>query len=970
MGNDRERILAALDVEAFYASRKVVLKKVGTQLSGLCPFHEDTNPSFLVDPAEGVFNCRACQESGSVFDYVMRKDGVDFKEALKIVAAEAGVTLESKTKKHFISEVKVTEWHKRLLNSDDRVKYLQERRGLTTETIKAYKIGWDGSRYTIPIRDEHGRAVNVRKYNPTAKNSKDKMISHVERHDGKAVGFGKAKLLPARLHESQLIVMTEGEMDCLLAIQNGFPAMTVTSGAGTWNKAWTEMFEGKDIVIAYDNDKAGRKGANRIGSFLHGVAKSVAILVWPTSIPDKYDITDWFISLQETAESFQDLIDASVSYSPPEEEAGPAPVNVELVDSSAGENIRRPIKMRVMVSGKDTHPYIVPGVIDAQCDEDNGNTCNGCGMHLLHHGDAKVEFLDSDRETLGLMRCSDEQQKGFIKKKLGIMSRCARWNFQVKKNKVIEQVQVIPELNGKLEQGGDSEFVSRVVYALKHRVKTNTVYDCTGYPFPDVRDQHATVLIGKMEQVETSIDDFELDKSEIKMLQKFQPKLGQPVQEKFYEIADEMSKVHHIRGRRNLQIALDLVWHSVLSFRCFNEYQRKGWTEAFIVGDSGQGKTTVALALADHYRAGQRVQAEQSSSAGLIGGLVKQGERWQINWGPIVLCDRRLLVIDEWSGVSDNDAEKLTDVRSSGVAEIMKIHRERAWARTRLVFLSNPKEGRPLASYEHGVEVLHGLFKKAEDIRRIDIAMCVASGQISLDVLNMIQKDDPCPYTTEQCSRLVLWAWSRKVNQINFPIETQTTLLDLGKHLSKKYTARIPLIEPADIRWKLARLSAATAARLFSTKDGITLDVLPEHAEFAAGFLHTVYSDSAMSYDRYSRRMNYVDEYVQKNKAKIVEGLRDLYSDPKELIEFLMMEKYLVVRELEAQLGVPREDAKKLIQFFTRNRLVDRTHHGYRKRPRFVELLRELEDSPPPPKESWEGESNPLSDAPEQADVF
>jgi DNA primase len=77
-------------------SQSVSLKPAGKSLKGLCPFHEDKNPSFHVSPSIGRYRCWACGESGDVFTWVMKTQNVEFKEALRILATQAGVTLKGR----------------------------------------------------------------------------------------------------------------------------------------------------------------------------------------------------------------------------------------------------------------------------------------------------------------------------------------------------------------------------------------------------------------------------------------------------------------------------------------------------------------------------------------------------------------------------------------------------------------------------------------------------------------------------------------------------------------------------------------------------------------------------------------------------------------------------------------------------------------------------------------------------------
>ena len=93
-----DEIKARLDILDI-VSEDVQLKKSGRTYMGFCPFHNNTrSPAFAVYPETGTWKCfGACADGGDIFSYVMKKNGLDFKEALTLLAAKAGVTLEQYT---------------------------------------------------------------------------------------------------------------------------------------------------------------------------------------------------------------------------------------------------------------------------------------------------------------------------------------------------------------------------------------------------------------------------------------------------------------------------------------------------------------------------------------------------------------------------------------------------------------------------------------------------------------------------------------------------------------------------------------------------------------------------------------------------------------------------------------------------------------------------------------------------------
>ena len=75
----------------------VALKRAGTIQKGLCPFHAEKTPSFIVTPERETWHCFGCGEHGDIFTFVMRRDGLDFREALSRLAERAGVELSART---------------------------------------------------------------------------------------------------------------------------------------------------------------------------------------------------------------------------------------------------------------------------------------------------------------------------------------------------------------------------------------------------------------------------------------------------------------------------------------------------------------------------------------------------------------------------------------------------------------------------------------------------------------------------------------------------------------------------------------------------------------------------------------------------------------------------------------------------------------------------------------------------------
>lgn len=154
MSKEIEQIKDRLDIVDLVGSY-VKLDKAGKNYKAKCPFHNEKTASFMVSPDRQYFYCFGCQAKGDIFEFVQKFEGLEFKEALKILAAKAGVPLtqykkenkEEESKKERLLKVleEATKIYENLLcghqMSTEITKYLKNR-GLKEETIKKWRIGW------------------------------------------------------------------------------------------------------------------------------------------------------------------------------------------------------------------------------------------------------------------------------------------------------------------------------------------------------------------------------------------------------------------------------------------------------------------------------------------------------------------------------------------------------------------------------------------------------------------------------------------------------------------------------------------------------------------------------------------------------------------------------------------------------------------------------------------------------------
>lgn len=952
----RDQVLARLDTASFFAAQGITLERLNAKESKfLCPIHGEREASANVNIETGLWFCHVCNLGGSPIDMLLETNkSLNFRGALEQLAKTVGLDMPAKhtngaaaapttVTKGKLTEANIKMWAGTAKRADWLMTWLTEKRGYTDETIERFQLGWDGSRVTLPIRDAEGKLVNVRR-------RRDPRIADdgaAGKVIGLAAGMNEARLWPLDALAEPEVVLLEGEWDTMLMHQYGFAnALTVTSGAGIFNSEWVSLFEGKMVTIIYDNDEAGRKGELLVAAKLARV--TTVFLVHIPNLPDKGDVTDFFVEQGRSADELRTLIaDATPYLKAPVATDEPAAIPVHLYEASDAKNRGKRLSLPVLLSGKATTPYTVPFKYKASCDMSNKKFCAVCP--LQETGGVKDVVLSAkDPAVLSLVNVTTAQQLTALKALSGAVPQCNRPLIEVDQSINVEELRLIPELDTKVNQdSGDTEYVTRTGYFLGHGLRPNRGYEMIGYSHPHPKTQATVHLLSEAIPAQDNISAFAMTPELHDSMKIFQASPNVPggdVKGRFRDIYDDFAlTVHRIQDRHDMQVAYDLLWHSAISFYFNGAFVRRGWVEMMVMGDSGQGKTEMAMNLLSHYRLGQRVQGENTSGAGLIGGLEKMGDSWMLSWGQIPLNDKRLVIIDETQGIAPAQIEGMSDVRATGVAEITKIRTEKTNARCRIGWLANPVSGLTLSQHNQGVLAVKDLFKKPEDIRRLDLAITVASGDVRLEQVN-VRHDEAATeprYSAEASRTLVLWAWSRRPDQISFSREAVDLILEEATRMGRRYHPSIPLVEPSDQRLKLARLATAAAARTFATDDGERLLVTDAHVRFVVDFLDRIYNSPSMAYGEYSDQQR-KGEALTPNEAADVKIEVDRWTNREGAIEFFRSSRIFKRTDLSDVVGWDAEEAKTSLRYLSSRRLIRPTREGFVKTPAFIVLLRDV----------------------------
>lgn len=326
MSDERDEIRRRINLVDL-VSQRVTLKQHGKAWKGLCPFHNDRNPSFQVDPAMGRYVCWSCGEKGDCFDWVQKTLNVGFREALEVLARDTGVELKGFDGPSKVERLRYEDAMEEALRffrseidrSSTALGYC-ERRGLDKATLSTWELGFapdvrdalatrlrrngfqladcqavflvDGDpgagyrdkfwgRLIFPIRDEQGKLVAfggrmIGDGNPKYINSGD---TPLYRKSKVLYGMHRAK---DAISSSRRAVLVEGYLDVIACHRSGLESAVASLGTAVTQeqarllKRWCDC-----VTVLYDADEAGIKAADRAADVLQAEGLSVDIALMP-----------------------------------------------------------------------------------------------------------------------------------------------------------------------------------------------------------------------------------------------------------------------------------------------------------------------------------------------------------------------------------------------------------------------------------------------------------------------------------------------------------------------------------------------------------------------------------------------------------------------------------------------------------------------------------------------------------------
>ena len=502
-------------------------------------------------------------------------------------------------------------------------------------------------------------------------------------------------------------------------------------------------------------------------------------------------------------------------------------------------------------------------------------------------------------EILGLIEIGENQRLANLKKLCGMNPNCLYTRFVTVVPKKLVRARLVRDVSeygeAFLENKTDSSAIEVDAYILgEDDITPNKSYRFRGIQTTSPHDSSAVLFLYEAKQMSTSVQNFKMDQDTHDMLKIFQPRDGESIEAHLDRRYDVLSHAAGVTGRTDMFLINDLAFFSPTEIRNKKLFPslKRGWVEVLICGDTRCCKTMISKFLMNYYKVGDLITGSTAiSRAGLIGGTKFIKGKPTISWGKLVMNDCGTVIIDELSNLDQQTLTDLNGARADGFVEVMTIAGAKtAPVRTRKIMLSNARTWTvdKSASYASGMRFIKNLCFKDEILSRFDAAIVVRQGDVSFDEFAPVYRQPLTEFNEFQSRGLIMWAQSRRPEEIVFEEGIEKHINDCQKKMLKFFHSSTQLVNQ-EIRLKLARMSTSIASMLYSHLPGDwnKIYVKKEHVEFLVKFLYKIYCHKNMKLDEYSKQqraleklgdmrfMENIIKYIDPNSLFIEEEFTD-----------------------------------------------------------------------------------------------
>lgn len=328
-----ERIKQEISVLELAQNRGINLRRQGADYVGLCPFHDDHNPSLVISPKNNLWHCFGCNQGGSVIDFLMKLDNISFRHAVEKLTGVPEIALTSDNIDHQKLLNRVTEfYHQTLYRNPTALEYLAKRGIKDEEALQTFKIGYANRTLSYAISDqirEDLKQAGIFRASGHEHFSGSIVIPILD-EDGNTQEIYGRKILsnlrkgtPMHLYlpgphrgvwnlqafkATKTIILCEALIDALTFWVNGFRNVTASFGVNGFTpdlEAACNNYAIEKVYLAYDNDPAGNNAALTLAAKL----SKAGIDVYRINFPEGLDANAFALKVEDPAKALAELID-------------------------------------------------------------------------------------------------------------------------------------------------------------------------------------------------------------------------------------------------------------------------------------------------------------------------------------------------------------------------------------------------------------------------------------------------------------------------------------------------------------------------------------------------------------------------------------------------------------------------------------------------------------------------------------
>lgn len=877
----------------------------GLETKVSCPFdhftasgipYKESVPSAHINTDKNVFHCKSCNTGVNETQFIQRILGCNFIDARKIQRCfENDETIEEwKLDSQLILTEHSIELAKQFQITDEVLQLLD---------VKSPPIG-EGLAFPVFM---YGQLCDIRVYNPT---NDPKVTSRTGSTTGLIIPFD----IWRETDKDLITIVCAGEKDMSVARSFGFNAITITGGELAKPKALNE-FKDRKVVICYDNDTAGIRGAKSLAIAMLEIAKEVKVCSNFHEIckEEGEDICDFFNKYEQPREALIHCIEHTDPFVPTEEDYKELYPEVDLITASQAKNVNKVLQSNIQVVAVSENTFITPTAIEFK------KTSLAGKDDTLYLGQIKDwELKDYNvQDILHLIdnNFTDSQLKAnkLAIAKLNPKERCVKQTVLAKATVFKAYITDLFETINT-----DSKPMEYTVYSLDKRLESGGKYKVTYKLVPHpYKGQQLIMIVIDAVQANDSVSNFQLTPQVKENLNQIR-NLGGTVAERIDHITEKAKGLIGYDGNNTLIQAIDLSYHTPLEFNFGRFKNMRGYLDTIIVSESRLGKSSTADALRKTYGLGAITSLAGNSATigGLIGGSNKAGGSFQTRAGLIPQNHKSIVIFEEFGKSNNSIISELTDIRSSNEVRISRVSGTITLpAMVRMIALTNVKSNnkgiRSIASYPNGISIITELVDTAEDIARYDLIVILSDkGKSEIDPL----WEPAEPFTDEVYQHRIRWAWSRTADQIILSNDIAKYIMEQANELNKIYGCHIKIFGTE--AWKkISRLATAVAAYLVSTDEEYeTIIVKKEHVDYAVNFLTQLYDNNTFKlreYVEHERRYTVIDDDG-------VANLQDIYNRAPSLIMQLEQSSDSNKNTLSASTGLEPPDLNKMLNRLTK----------------------------------------------------